>query len=68
MDSMFLGAKAYNQPLESWNVARVTRMGMAFHKASSFNQPLGAWDVSEVCQPAALLGTPFTAPYLHLFR
>jgi surface protein len=48
MQDMFLGATAFNQPLDRWNVSSVTIMRNMFYKASSFNQPIGRWDVSHV--------------------
>lgn len=44
---MFVFAKAFNQPLGSWNVtnARITEM---FAGAESFDQDLSGWDVSSI--------------------
>ena len=48
MESMFEGARSFNQPLNNWNVSNVTNMLGMFSFASSFNQPLNKWNVSNV--------------------
>ena len=58
MSGMFAGCTAFNQPLNSWNVSNVQKMGRMsydsdrvsgmFLDCSSFNQPLNNWDVSKV--------------------
>ena len=58
MSGMFAGCTAFNQPLNSWNVSNVQKMGSTsydsdrvlgmFLDCSSFNQPLDNWDVSKV--------------------
>jgi surface protein len=48
MVSMFNGAIAFNQPIGSWNVSRVTNMSNMFFQAYAFNQPIGSWNVSNV--------------------
>ena len=45
---MFAGCSSFNQPLEKWDVSKVTNMGDMFSDCSSFNQPLEKWDVSKV--------------------
>ena len=35
---MFIGAYNFNQPLDSWNVGRVTNMTTMFRFAGDFNQ------------------------------
>ena len=42
MESMFLNATSFNQPLNKWNVSNVVDMGYMFRDANSFNQPLHA--------------------------
>ena len=42
MTSMFNGASSFNQPLNKWDVSKVTGMGDMFSGATSFNQPLHA--------------------------
>ena len=49
MGRMFQGAKAFNQPLNTWDVSSVRRMTDMFRDAVAFNQPLDRWDVSSVC-------------------
>ena len=46
MDSMFYEARSFNQPLNKWNVSKVTNMEEMFYRAESFNQPLNNWNVS----------------------
>ena len=47
MQSMFEYADSFNQPLNNWDVSKVTNMSV-FEYADSFNQPLNNWDVSKV--------------------
>ena len=45
---MFFNASSFNQPLNNWNVSKVTYMYDMFEEATSFNQPLHApWYVVE---------------------
>ena len=39
---MYWDASSFNQPLNKWNVSKVTYMRAMFEDASSFNQPLHA--------------------------
>jgi surface protein len=49
MEHMFMGAKAFNQQLNNWNVSTVTNMRRMFKEAKAFeNQDLSSWDVSNV--------------------
>ena len=48
MSGMFLGATAFNQPLNSWDTLRVRFMDNMFRNATSFDQPLNSWNVSSV--------------------
>ena len=43
-----LQSKAFNQPLNKWNVSNVKDMIGMFYSAESFNQPLDNWDVGNV--------------------
>ena len=43
---MFADAHFFNQPLNKWNVSKVTEMEGMFYHARSFNQPLNNWNVS----------------------
>lgn len=43
--AMFDGAKAFNQPLNSWDVSRISRYSFMFQSALSFNQDLSDWDI-----------------------
>jgi surface protein len=51
MTQMFYRTPAFNQPLGSWNVSRVTSMQEMFSAVSTtsiFNQDISSWDVSRV--------------------
>ena len=57
MSGMFLGAKAFNQPIGNWDVSKVTDMSKMFAGAKAFNQPIGDWDVSNVTKMGAIFDT-----------
>ena len=40
---IFNGAKAFNQPLDKWDVRQVLYFKNTFMNATSFNQDLSAW-------------------------
>merc|ERR1712021_174503 len=44
----FKGAVKFNQPLNSWNVAKVTLMNGMFANAGLFSQEIGSWNTAEV--------------------
>ena len=48
MNAMFYSTKAFNQPIDKWDVSKVTDMGHMFRKSDAFNQPIDKWDVSNV--------------------
>ena len=48
MSWMFSEARAFNQPLDSWDVSRATDMSYLFSGARAFNQPLNSWNTSTV--------------------
>ena len=52
MAYMFMEASSFNQPLNGWNVAKVTDMEGTFQSASAFNQPLGDWSINDVTSMA----------------
>ena len=43
---MFVSASAFNQPLNAWDVSRVTDFESMFYQAVKFNQPLSSWNVA----------------------
>ena len=45
---MFYAATGFNQPLNNWDVSKVTDMSKMFYRSSAFNQPLENWNVSNV--------------------
>lgn len=47
MQGVFTGATHFNQPLNNWNVSKVTNMKFMFY-LTQFNQPLNNWNVSNV--------------------
>ena len=68
---MFDDAHSFNQPLNNWNVSKVTDMECMFRRATSFNQPLNKWNVSNVekmvCmfEGATSFDQPLHAPWYH---
>jgi len=51
---MFFGCTSFNQPLNSWDVSKVTYMSSMFFGCTSFNQPLNSWDVSKVTDMSSM--------------
>ena len=47
MRSMFYYATSFNQPLEKWDVSKVTDFAYLFNSASSFNHSLLNWEFSQ---------------------
>ena len=58
MESMFRGARSFNQPLNNWNVSNVKNMINMFNGASSFNQPLNKWNVGKSRRSASRSSAP----------
>ena len=56
MESMFAGARAFNQDIGGWEVGNVTDMAAMFNRADAFNQDIGRWDVSNVTDMSAMFG------------
>ncbi|WP_265504391.1 BspA family leucine-rich repeat surface protein [Mycoplasma mycoides] len=48
MESMFEGAKKFNQDLEQWNTKNVTDMSFMFLDATEFNGKISTWNTSKV--------------------
>jgi surface protein len=55
MESMFYDAKAFNQPLDSWDTSAVVNMDYMFYFATAFDQLIGSWNISSLksCLTAA---------------
>jgi surface protein len=45
---MFESAESFNQPLDNWDVSRVTDMRFMFNDASSFNQDISMWCIEQI--------------------
>ena len=45
---MFGYCKAFNQPLDKWDVRNVKDMRLIFQECSAFNQSLGSWKIKTV--------------------
>jgi len=54
LNSMFIGASSFNQPLNSWNTSTVTDMSSIFINAVSFDQPLNLWQTGLVTNMSSM--------------
>ena len=45
---MFKLADSFNQPIENWDVSKVTNMIFMFSGTTNFNQNLSSWNVDNV--------------------
>ena len=54
MQGVFYWATGFNQPLNGWNVSRVTSMFEMFWEATKFDQPLNQWEVGQVTDMYAM--------------
>ncbi|CAE7686452.1 unnamed protein product [Symbiodinium sp. CCMP2456] len=52
---MFLEAAAFNQPLNSWDISRVSNLYQMFKDAAVFSQRLASWDTSAVTDQRVVL-------------
>ncbi len=48
LKGMFMLCSAFNEPVEHWDVSKVTDMSWMFSNCDAFNQPLEKWNVSHV--------------------
>ena len=64
MSYMFSDAVAFNQPLNNWDVSRVTNMSYMFSYASSFDQDISTWRTGNVTNMRSMFGgaTSFNQP------
>jgi surface protein len=58
---MFAQARAFNQPLDKWDVSKVTNMSGMFRNANSFNQDITGWNTSNVTSMGGLNSGMFGA-------
>jgi surface protein len=61
---MFSGCETFNQPLDNWEVGKVTNMVMLFNECTLFNQQLNNWNVSNVTDMSRMFNdcTSFNQP------
>jgi surface protein len=45
---MFYTAKAFNQPLDKWDVSKVTDMSIMFQDVTNFDTDISVWDLSGI--------------------
>ncbi len=54
MNTLFSGAKIFDQPLNNWNVRKVLSMSGLFFGAEAFNQDINLWNVSAVIDMSSM--------------
>ena len=47
MSFMFYDCNVFNQPLNNWDVSKVTKMSYMFYSCKKFDQPLNNWNINE---------------------
>lgn len=52
MSNLFTRIANFNEPLDGWDVSRLTVMAAMFRGALSFNQPVSSWDVNNALDMA----------------
>jgi surface protein len=55
MSFMFMGADAFNQPLNNWDTSSISDLEKMFFLAEAFDQDLSSWDVSNVSNMESML-------------
>ena len=68
MESMFFHAIHFNQPLDSWDVGKVTNMEFMFQRTYSFNQPLASWNVGNVTNMGYMFEGGMDANFYTIFN
>ena len=53
---LIVDCSSFNQPVNTWNVSKVTDMTNMFGGCSAFNQPVNNWDVSNVTSMGSMFG------------
>lgn len=48
LSNMFVNAKSFNSPINTWNTINITNMRYIFSNAFAFNQPIDSWNTSNV--------------------
>ena len=56
---MFSGCKEFNQPLNTWNVSKVTNMSKMFENCVSFRQTLRPWAINDSINWQEISDVPF---------
>ncbi len=64
MSSMFMGATAFDQPLEGWDTGAVVSLANMFAGAYAFDQPLDGWETRNVTDMSGMFSdaTSFDQP------
>jgi surface protein len=65
---MFQMDYAFNHPISSWDVSKVTNMAYMFYMASAFNQDISSWTVSQTTSCTSIFSMcPISEAYKPFF-